>query len=185
MSLTPTAAGTYHWVAVYSGSSPNTYGTTHNADCADANEDVVVNTVKSTLETAQTWLPNASATVSAPAGSGDLDGTVPRPLRVDGLQRRSHLQHHSRRGGRLPRDRLDDEYNRQGDESGSYSWKVSYDSDNLAQEDIPASCEETSVLTVDNGDPVTHPLPHVADRSGTSHAAWVSPAVLQPPRCFQ
>jgi len=37
---------------------------------------VVVNTVKSTLETAQTWLPNASATVSAPAGSGDLDGTV-------------------------------------------------------------------------------------------------------------
>ena len=38
----PTAAGTYHWVAVYSGSSPNTNAVTHNAACSDANEDVVV-----------------------------------------------------------------------------------------------------------------------------------------------
>ena len=37
----PTAAGTYHWVAVYSGSLPNTNGTTHNAACTDTNEDVV------------------------------------------------------------------------------------------------------------------------------------------------
>ena len=41
--------------------------------------------------------------------------------------------------------------------SGSYSWKVSYDSDNQAQRDIPASCEETSSLTIDNGDPVSSP----------------------------
>jgi hypothetical protein len=41
--------------------------------------------------------------------------------------------------------------------SGSYSWKVSYDSDNPAQRDIPASCEETSSLTIDNGDPVSSP----------------------------
>jgi len=27
----------------------------------------------------------------------------------------------------------------------------------LDQEDIPASCEETSVLTIDNGDPVGSP----------------------------
>ena len=39
--------------------------------------------------------------------------------------------------------------------SGTYSWKVSYDSTNPAQRDIPASCEETSSLTIDNGDPVS------------------------------
>ena len=32
----PTAPGTYSWVAQYSGSSPNTGGTTHNATCSDA-----------------------------------------------------------------------------------------------------------------------------------------------------
>ena len=40
---------------------------------------------------------------------------------------------------------------------GDFSWQVSYVSDNPAQRDIPASCEETSVLTIDNGDPVSSP----------------------------
>jgi hypothetical protein len=35
-------------------------------------------------------------------------------------------------------------------DSGSFSWSVSYDSTNPAQEDIPASCHETSALTIDN-----------------------------------
>jgi hypothetical protein len=35
--------------------------------------------------------------------------------------------------------------------SGSFSWRVSYDSDNPAQQDIAASCHETSALTVTNG----------------------------------
>ena len=41
--------------------------------------------------------------------------------------------------------------------SGSYSWKVSYDSDNPAQQDIPASCHETSSVTIDNGGSVSSP----------------------------
>ena len=31
----PTPPGNYHWVAVYSGNSPNTNGVTHNAACTD------------------------------------------------------------------------------------------------------------------------------------------------------
>ena len=76
MSFTPTAPGEYHWVAEYSGNLPNNNGTTHNADCTDADEDVVVNTVASSLTSAQSWVPNDSVTVSAPAGSGTLAGTV-------------------------------------------------------------------------------------------------------------
>jgi hypothetical protein len=47
VSFTPTAPGTYHWAATYSGDLPNTNGTSHNSDCTDADEDVVVNQVAS------------------------------------------------------------------------------------------------------------------------------------------
>jgi hypothetical protein len=72
----PTAAGTYHWVAEYSGNLPNTNAKTHNAGCTDVNEDVDVTSVASSMTTAQTWVPNDSATISAPAGTGNLAGTV-------------------------------------------------------------------------------------------------------------
>jgi hypothetical protein len=156
----PTAAGTYHWVAVYSGDSPNTNGASHNTDCTDENEDVVVSTVASTLESAQNWLPNDSVTVSAPDGSGDLDGTVffdlyasadctgePIYTEPDGVAV----------SGASPETVSTSNTTVKATASGSYSWKVSYDSDNPAQRDIPASCEETSSLTIDNGDPVSSP----------------------------
>jgi hypothetical protein len=41
--------------------------------------------------------------------------------------------------------------------TGSFSWSVSYDSTNSAQRDIPASCHETSALTVNNGGTVSSP----------------------------
>jgi hypothetical protein len=156
----PTAAGTYHWVAVYSGDSPNTNGASHNTDCTDENEDVVVSTVASTLESAQNWLPNDSVTVSAPDGSGDLDGTVffdlyasadctgePIYTEPDGVAV----------SGASPETVSTSNTTVKATASGSYSWKVSYDSANPAQRDIPASCEETSSLTIDNGDPVSSP----------------------------
>jgi hypothetical protein len=160
----PTAAGTYHWVAVYSGDSPNTNGTTHNAQCDDANEDVVVSTVASTLESDQTWLPNDSVTVSAPNGSGDLDGTVffdlyasadctgePIYTEQDGEQDGVAVS------GASPETVSTSNTDVKATASGSYSWKVSYDSDNPAQRDIPASCHETSSVTIDNGGSVSSP----------------------------
>jgi hypothetical protein len=41
--------------------------------------------------------------------------------------------------------------------TGSFSWKVSYDSTNLAQRDIPPSCHETSSLIVTNGGTISSP----------------------------
>jgi hypothetical protein len=60
----PTEAGTYHWVADYSGNLPNTNPATHNAACTDTNEDVVVNQQNSTVSSEQNWLPNDTATVN-------------------------------------------------------------------------------------------------------------------------
>jgi hypothetical protein len=103
----PTQPGNYHWVAAYSGSSPNTNAANHNVGCADTNEDVVVST---------------TATVA---------GASPKTVSTSNTTAVTT--------------------------SGLYSWLVSYDSTNNAQRDIPASCHETSALTVANGGTISSP----------------------------
>ena len=51
VSFTPNHVGTYHWVASYSGNSPNTLATDHNTACNDTGEDVVVQTLPTTTVT--------------------------------------------------------------------------------------------------------------------------------------
>ncbi|HEY0641881.1 MAG TPA: hypothetical protein VGD39_00570 [Nocardioides sp.] len=148
----PQSAGTYHWVAVYSGSSPNTNGTDHNTTCNDTDEDVVVSTVASSMSTAQTWVPNDSARITAPAGgtlagkvfftlyaSGDCTGTVvystPNGVTVSGASPQT----------------VNTANTTAVSATGQYSWKVSYDSTNPAQRDIGDSCHETSSVTITNG----------------------------------
>ena len=70
-SFTPTAAGTYRWIANYSGDGSN--NPTANG-CNEANESVVVTDTSST-STAQNWLPNDSATITTAGGSA-LNGTL-------------------------------------------------------------------------------------------------------------
>ena len=144
---------------MYSGSLPNTNGTTHNADCADANGDVVVSDVPVTLSSAQTWLPNDSVTVSAPAGSGDLDGTVSFKLYASEDCTGDMLYSTTADvSGASPETVSTSNTSVEVTaSSGSYSWQVSYASDNEAQRGIPVSCEETSSVNIDNGDPVTSP----------------------------
>ena len=155
----PTAAGTYHWVAVYSGSSPNTDGTSHNTACNDADEDVVVSTVKSSMSTAQTWVPNDAATISAPAGSGNLAGTVTFTLYGTSDCTGSALYGPVTRtvAGAASGVTVNTSNTTAVSTSGSFSWKVSYASTNPAQEDISAKCHETSALTITNGGTVSSP----------------------------
>lgn len=155
-SFTPTAPGNYHWVAVYSGSSPNTSAVTHNAACTDTDEDVTVSDVPSSISTAQRWVPNDSATVSAPAG-GNLSGTVHFALYANGTCSGSAIYTEDKAvSGSSPRTVSTSNTTAQ-DATGTFSWGVSYDSDNPAQRDIPASCQETSSLTVANGSSVSSP----------------------------
>ena len=151
-SFTPTAPGTYHWVAEYSGNLPNNNATSHNTACDDTNEDVVVNTVPSSLTSAQTWVPSDSVTVSATAG-GNLAGTVSFEFftngTCDGTAAFSTTKPVS---GASPQTVLSGNAPAQT-ATGSFSWRVSYDSTNPAQDDIAASCHEVSSLTVNNNAP--------------------------------
>ncbi|MBO9520443.1 MAG: hypothetical protein J7518_02810 [Nocardioidaceae bacterium] len=152
-TFTPGASGNYHWVATYSGSSPNTNGTDHNTACDDTAEDVTVTTVPSTMTTAQRWVPNDSATISASAGgalagtvsftlypSSDCTGTPVFPAETQSVT------------GTSPQT-VSTTNTTAVTASGDFSWSVSYDSTNTAQDDIGASCHEVSSLTVDNNAP--------------------------------
>jgi hypothetical protein len=74
-SFTPTATGTYHWYASYSGNSPNTNSATHNGSCTDTSEDVTVNQAPTSITTRQFVYPQDKAVVTASAG-GNVAGTV-------------------------------------------------------------------------------------------------------------
>jgi hypothetical protein len=152
----PTSAGDYHWVAVYSGST-NTNGITHNAACDDTDEDVTVTTVASSLTSTQRWTPNDSVTVSAPAGSGNLAGTVTFELYGQASCAGAVLYSTTETvSGTSPRTVTTSNTTAQTS-SGTYSWKVSYDSTNPAQRDIPASCHENTVMTITNGGTISSP----------------------------
>jgi hypothetical protein len=75
VSFIPDAPGTYHWKASYSGDSPNTNASSHNAACDDPNEDVVVRQIPTTISTAQKAFPNDSATISSSVAGNTLPAT--------------------------------------------------------------------------------------------------------------
>ena len=152
----PATAGNYHWVAVYSGDSPNTNGVTHNAACNDTSEDVSVTSVPSSLTSAQEWVPNDSVTVSAPAG-GNLAGTVSFALYASDDCSGASIYSTTKPVAGVSPQTVSTSNSTAQTASGDFSWSVSYDSTNLAQEDIPATCHETSALTVDNGGTVSSP----------------------------
>ncbi|WP_205719849.1 hemagglutinin [Agromyces luteolus] len=154
-----TAAGDYHWVAMYDNAdSPNNNDVTHNAECDDPDEDVTVSSVPSSLFSEQNWVPNDSVTVSASAG-GDLSGTVYFDLydNADCSEVSGDAAIYSTSqavSGASPQE-VSTSNTTAVEASGSFSWKVSYDSDNAAQEDIGETCHETSELTITNGGTVS------------------------------
>jgi hypothetical protein len=155
VSFTPTQPGTYHWAASYSGDPPNTNPADHNLDCSDTNENVVVNQAQTAISTAQKWLPNDSATISAPSG-GDLSGTVRFRLYDNNTCAGTPL-YDSNNGpaitvsGASPQT-VSSANNNVLTASATVSWLVEYTSNNKAQTDVTSTCNtENSTLTINNG----------------------------------
>jgi len=156
----PTLAGTYHWVAEYSGNLPNTNARTHNSGCTETSEDVTMTSVPSTLTSAQRWVPNDSVTITAPAGTGSLAGTVSFELFANSTCTGTALYSltNAAVAGASPQTvSTANTTTVVVTATGSYWWKVSYTSTNPAQRSIPASCNETTALTIANGTSVTSP----------------------------
>jgi hypothetical protein len=158
---TPTAAGTYRWIAVYSGDSPNTLGV--SGSCNDPNESSVVITLQPSMTTAQSFIPNDSATITVAAGGGNLAGSV-----------RFRLYENSTCTGTAVYDQTvavsgaspqTVGTSNTGGASGyvvnatkTLSWLVEYTSTNTAHNNVTKACHsENTVLTISNGSASTTP----------------------------
>ena len=108
------------------------------------------------LTTAQRWVPNDVGDRSPPRWCGNLAGTVSFTLyALERLHRDRRSTAHGRSrsaGAGLPQT-VSTSNTTAITATGTFSWKVSYDSTNPAQADIAASCHEVSNLTINNNAP--------------------------------
>jgi hypothetical protein len=158
VSFTPDAAGTYHWKATYTPAAgdPNNVGSTFNGDCSDANETVVVLTVISSMTSAQSFIPNDSATVSAAAG-GNLAGSVNfQVFESTDCSGTAIYTQTVTVGGASPQT-VHTTNTTVSTTAANVSWLVSYTSTNPAQQSISAKCFEKTALSIDNDGTVTSP----------------------------
>jgi hypothetical protein len=156
VSFTPTAVGTYHWAASYNGDPPNTLGTDHNLNCTDTNEDVVVQSVPSSMTSAQSFIPNDSATVTAPAG-GNLSGTVTFKAFESSDCSGTAIVNQTVSVSGPSGTTVHTTNTTVSTTAANVSWLVSYDSNNTAQQSISAKCFEKTALSIDNDGTVSSP----------------------------
>jgi hypothetical protein len=152
VSFKPTAVGTYHWVATYTPATgdPNNVGSTHNSDCSDTNEDVTVTSVASSMTSAQSFIPNDSATVSAPQG-GNLAGSMKfEVFESNDCSGTAIYTQTVSVAGASPQS-VHTTNTATSTTASSLSWRLTYTSTNPAQRSIAANCFETSSLTISNG----------------------------------
>jgi hypothetical protein len=148
-SFTPTQVGTFTWVAVYSGDSPNTLGAGPTG-CPDVNEEVVV-TGNAQSATVQDWLPNDTATIT---GDTNLNGTLTFQLYTGnncGVTSGSAVpgQSYSFTLTNAPspavRSTTNTTFKVTAANQGAYSWLVHYDDTTLTD---PADKCETSTVSI-------------------------------------
>jgi len=158
--FTPTAAGTYRWIASYDGDSPNTLPV--SGACNDEDEASVVISLTPSVSTSQFFYPNDSATVTVASGGGALAGTLRFQVWTndtcsgEALYDSGALNITSGTGDNLTRTlETANTTNRvaatQSVPNPAVYWKVDYDSTNPAHEDVTGTCgTEHSLITITN-----------------------------------
>jgi hypothetical protein len=159
VSFTPTAPGTYHWAASYSGDAPNTLSVDHNLTCSDTNEDVVVQQLNPSISTAQRFVPNDSATITVASGGGSLAGNVRFRLFVNDTTCAGTAAYDSGNidittgsGTGLNRTVSSSNTTAYSTSGTTFSWLVTYTSTNAGHTNVTSSCNtENSSITINNG----------------------------------
>jgi hypothetical protein len=151
VSFTPDAVGTYFWKATYAPAAgdPNNLGSTFNGDCSDANENVVVTSVASSMTSAQSFIPNDSATVSAPQGgalAGSMKFEVFQSADCSGTAIYTQTVSVS---GASPQT-VSTTNTTVSTTAANVSWRLTYTSNNPAQRSIGPNCFEKTALSIDN-----------------------------------
>ena len=157
-NFTPTLAGTYWWIATYTGDSPNTSGPV-STSCGDANESSVIISLQPSMTTAQRFTPNDSATVTVASGAGNLAGNVRFQLFVNSATCANTVAYDSGNidittgtGTGLSRTVSTSNSTAYATTGTTFSWLVTYTSSNAGHTNVTATCNaENSSITIANG----------------------------------
>ncbi len=149
--VTFNSTGTFYWQAVYSGDVKNTGST---SPCLS--EALVVNTAPSSMTSAQSFIPNDSATISASAG-GDLAGTVTFDVYESSDCSGTAIYHQGVPVNGASPQTAQTTNTTISTTAANVSWSVSYASTNPAQRDIPANCFEKTALSINNDGTISSP----------------------------
>jgi hypothetical protein len=141
--------GTFYWQVVYSGDAKNTGS---SSPCTS--EILTVTSVASSMTSAQSFIPNDSATISATAG-GNLAGSVSFDAYESSDCSGTSIYHQDVSVSGASSQTVQTTNTTISTTAANVSWKVSYDSTNPAQRDIAATCLEKTALTIDNGGTAT------------------------------
>jgi hypothetical protein len=154
VSATPTVIGKYTFVATYSGNSPNTLGAAGSCPpgANDGDEEVTV-TGTAALSTAQDWLPNDTATLT---GDTNLTGTLTFTLYTGNncgatsgaaVAGQQYIVPVSNAVSGSTFSTSNQTFKVTTSNAGAYSWKVTYDDNNL--QDPAPRCEVSTVSITD------------------------------------
>lgn len=149
-SYTPAAAGTYYWIASYSGDDKNLPVA---GACGDAGETSVVTKAPSSVTTAQRIFPQDSATIGASAG-GTPAGTVTFELYAPtdttcSAATPEFTQTVALSGGTAATDNTT--FSVTTASASTYRWKVTYSGDDTHDGSTGACGTEQFTLTIVNG----------------------------------
>lgn len=157
-AFTDTSPGTYLWVAQYDPASGDNNNVTASTSCGDDGETSQVQQLQPTMDTAQNFVPNDSATITVDSGGGDLAGSVVFKLYVDdntctdpAAYMSDPIDITTGSGNGLSQTVVSDNATAY-DSDHTFYWVVTYTSSNNGHKDVSSPCtNETSSITIDNG----------------------------------
>jgi hypothetical protein len=173
VSFIPGAPGQYHWVAVYSHTAATTNNSglpvTHNANCSNTDEDVIVRQIPTSISTAQKVFPQDSATLTSSISGNALPagGTVIFRLYQATAGGNTALQNCQAHGSTVGSGGLiytrsfttaggtsetltTDNTTVSVNASGTYYWYVTYAPGDTAHTGRQSNCSESTALTFTN-----------------------------------
>jgi len=159
----PTTPGTYNWIAAYAPDAGDVNNLPATTACGEAHESSVVRTLQPTMDTAQSFVPNDSATITVTNEAGALAGSVVFELFVNDTDCSGSAAYTSDpidittgTGSDFSKTVLSDNETAYSTTGDTFSWVVTYTSTNTGHESVSSPCgNETSSITIDNG--VTQP----------------------------
>jgi hypothetical protein len=155
VSFTPSAVGTYTFVASYSGNLPNTKSVPASGCPDTTGTETVTVSDTSSVTSAQNWLPNDEATVTSAGGSplsGTLTFTLYETANCTGTAVNGQTYTRDLSGAASPATRSTNNTTYLVSADKTVSWLVTFDSSNPNVADSAPVCETTS-LTIDNDVP--------------------------------